>query len=567
MTSSSRTPRRNTPSLGSSHSQSSLHSTSWTDDLPVCRHSGIGYSNNQIYRADGGRNEDHEFEDKFFHFKTEQNDYLYAIFDGYDGVHVANFAHQRLPAELLLGQLLDVQDDAEVKRILQQSFETVERCYFEQLDHILAERTNLKLSLPDGLTDYELYQKFPGEMDKLQSMEEELSGGTSSIVTLIHGDKLYVANVGDSHALLCTLEPDGTTKVRQLSVDHTVLNQDELLRLSQLGVDTTVIQTCKLFGDKNATRTIGNYMVKGGFRDMQVFRDAKSEPIIAEPDIIGGLDMRHMTGFLMMYSNGLSHSLIEATGTTQANLDLAYIAMAEFEVQATLSGVAQAVVDKVVRRHHDAYLSGGERVAMCQKREDITLIVRNFNYPIGSRISSPTSTTPFNQVSLPFSPLLPSGSQPPRLTISTAGVNPVPADTQTSIPITTPLYIQVDNGTSDPQRSPFGAIRGDLTPQPSNHQSYFNQDDPHTTPRPSPYQTASSQDEEMAEDENTEDTRSGSTTSNTCSSNGEPQRVFDFNRHDENKAEPDEDGLIDPYVDFTDFFIAYKAVCPDAVTS
>lgn len=81
--------------------------------------------------------------------RTEQDDYLYAIFDGYDGVYAPGFAHQGLPAELLLGQLSSVHDDAEVKRILLRAFVTVERGLFESLDHVVAERANLKLSLPD----------------------------------------------------------------------------------------------------------------------------------------------------------------------------------------------------------------------------------------------------------------------------------------------------------------------------------------------------------------------------------------------------------------------------------
>ena len=41
----------------------------WTDDLPVCHLSGVGFSTNQIYREDGLRREEHEFEDRSFHFR------------------------------------------------------------------------------------------------------------------------------------------------------------------------------------------------------------------------------------------------------------------------------------------------------------------------------------------------------------------------------------------------------------------------------------------------------------------------------------------------------------------
>ena len=40
-------------------------------------------------------------------------------------------------------------------------------------------------------------QDYPGDMEKLQSMEYQLSGGTSAIVSLIHDNKLFVANVGE----------------------------------------------------------------------------------------------------------------------------------------------------------------------------------------------------------------------------------------------------------------------------------------------------------------------------------------------------------------------------------
>lgn len=47
----------------------------------------------------------------------------------------------------------------------------------------------------------------------------------------------------------------------------------------------------------------------------------------------------------------------------------------EFQQQSTLNGVAQAVVDKIVRTHHDAFMTDSESKKRCQKREDITLLV------------------------------------------------------------------------------------------------------------------------------------------------------------------------------------------------
>ena len=77
---------------------------SWTDALPVCKLSGVGFLTNQRYREDGGRREEHEFEDRSFHFSLDGT-CLYGIFDGHDGSRASDFAAQRLPAELILGQL------------------------------------------------------------------------------------------------------------------------------------------------------------------------------------------------------------------------------------------------------------------------------------------------------------------------------------------------------------------------------------------------------------------------------------------------------------------------------
>lgn len=69
--------------------------------------------------------------------------------------------------------------------------------------------------------------------------------------------------------------------------------------------------------------------------------------------------------------------------------------MLQFREQSTLTGVAQAVVDKMVRIHHDVYMSGSStpngHSRICGKRDDITLLVRNFNYPLPNAINSPTN--------------------------------------------------------------------------------------------------------------------------------------------------------------------------------
>lgn len=62
------------------------------------------------------------------------------------------------------------------------------------------------------------------------------------MVALVYRGKLYVANVGDSRALLCKTDSNQVLRVIQLSVDHDLRNEDELLRLSQLGLDIESIR-------------------------------------------------------------------------------------------------------------------------------------------------------------------------------------------------------------------------------------------------------------------------------------------------------------------------------------
>lgn len=65
------------------------------------------------------------------------------------------------------------------------------------------------------------------------------------MVALVYKGRLYVANVGDSRALLCKTDSNQVLRVVQLSVDHDLRNEDELLRLSQLGLDVESVRQGK----------------------------------------------------------------------------------------------------------------------------------------------------------------------------------------------------------------------------------------------------------------------------------------------------------------------------------
>lgn len=66
----------------------------------------------------------------------------------------------------------------------------------------------------------------------------------------------------------------------------------------------------------------------------------------------------------------------------------------EFAKQTSLDAVAQAVVDRVKRIHGDTFASGGERAKFCPRHEDMTLLVRNFGYPLGEMSQPAASPAP-----------------------------------------------------------------------------------------------------------------------------------------------------------------------------
>ena len=80
----------------------------------------------------------------YFYNRTDYDCYLYGVFDGHDGSKAAHFAAERIPAELLLGQLSPDSNDGDVKKALEQAFQIVEHGFFESIDVELAKKTHLQ---------------------------------------------------------------------------------------------------------------------------------------------------------------------------------------------------------------------------------------------------------------------------------------------------------------------------------------------------------------------------------------------------------------------------------------
>ena len=74
---------------------------------------------------DGFRTPLHEFEDRSIRVVLDHDTYLYGVFDGHEGSLASDFASQRMPAEILLGQLQGKTDDEDVKAVLHQVWRAI----------------------------------------------------------------------------------------------------------------------------------------------------------------------------------------------------------------------------------------------------------------------------------------------------------------------------------------------------------------------------------------------------------------------------------------------------------
>ena len=68
-----------------------------------------------------------------FHPSSQDGVCLYGVFDGHDGSRASNFAAQRMPAELLLGQLAGKTTDEEIKEVLYQVWSLLYHLFISNL--------------------------------------------------------------------------------------------------------------------------------------------------------------------------------------------------------------------------------------------------------------------------------------------------------------------------------------------------------------------------------------------------------------------------------------------------
>lgn len=203
------------------------------------------------------------------------------------------------------------------------------------------------------------------------------------MLALIFNSKLYVCNIGNCRALLCKSDENNVLRVIQLSVDHNVANDEERQRICKLGLDPQALKQ----GPFHSTRCIGCYIGKSGYKDSSYLSGAASEPILSQPEIVGPITVDASCRFLVLMSGGLCKTMcdIYTNELSVVNREIVQFIVEQFRIQSTLSGVAQSAVHKLQQTHHDTYMRQDNPTF--NSREDITLLVRNFNFPMPNAIS------------------------------------------------------------------------------------------------------------------------------------------------------------------------------------
>lgn len=66
------------------------------------------------------------------------------------------------------------------------------------------------------MSSYEAFQKYPEQVERIQELNDKITGGTTAVIALIFNNKLYVANAGDSRAVLCRQVDETSLQVEQV---------------------------------------------------------------------------------------------------------------------------------------------------------------------------------------------------------------------------------------------------------------------------------------------------------------------------------------------------------------
>lgn len=124
----------------------------------------------------------------------------------------------------------------------------------------------------------------------LEAAKKKLDvAGTTALIAVVEGDKLIVANVGDSRGVMC----DSKGTAIPLSFDHKPQQMRERKRIREAGGFITFNGVWRVAGILATSRALGDYPLKD------------SKLVIADPDILTFNLGDHKPSFVILASDGL----------------------------------------------------------------------------------------------------------------------------------------------------------------------------------------------------------------------------------------------------------------------
>ncbi|XP_075986771.1 TGF-beta-activated kinase 1 and MAP3K7-binding protein 1-like [Anticarsia gemmatalis] len=372
----------------------------WIDDLPKCKNTCVASYFSRIGAGNTNPTDDY----LCFYCQTEDNFSLYGVFEPHNGLEAARFIMHAMAAEILFPPP-SANTDEEIRERLRNAFISVEKAYTENYDGMIAERTSLQYQL-QTLNETQVQQN-QSILARLKEIDCHLSGGAAVVIALVHNNKLFVANVGDTRALLCRTDENDVLRVVQLTVDHSLNNEDELLRLSQLGLDVNKLRNAQYLGNQTGTRCLGNYLVKGLYKAFPTISAAISEPVIAAPEIHGPIVLDESCWFLVLVSAGVYKRIQEAKGSyEQTNQMLSQMIVENFRKHTDFRLVSQFVLEEI-EKEFLSYCVNSYNVKP-KPNTHMSLLIRNFNFLPTNEDRPPTGVT--KNASVRFNPIVQSKS-------------------------------------------------------------------------------------------------------------------------------------------------------------
>ncbi|KAF3783492.1 putative protein phosphatase 2C 39 [Nymphaea thermarum] len=214
-------------------------------------------------------------EDRLQAVCSEENGWLFCgVYDGFNGRDAADFLAVTLYENIAFYLHLLHENQGDAPLSLKSSLEGIADNQIEtsdnRVDRNMFPKSSEELSsepFRHGVMDCLRSAVVQAENDFMRMVEQEMeerpdlvSVGSCVLIVLLHGKDLYVLNLGDSRAVLATIDAskDGLLQAVQLTETHTVDNRAERNRLlAEHPYDPSTITGGKVKGKLKVSRAFG----------------------------------------------------------------------------------------------------------------------------------------------------------------------------------------------------------------------------------------------------------------------------------------------------------------------